>query len=237
MGESIKKLFSNWFSTDNFQPWKLQTTWDYIFFGIMILIGVLIFFLVYRSLKKHRNQTDATKRVARKLKRLGGKGSVCYIDKTLKTTDMEHHCDLINVAKDRIYVVKVFPWGTKVKGSKTEKEWAFMYGKEVRYEQNPLGDLDQQRGVVTRVLLRANQRSVPVIPLVVFADNYGRADFAIHGLKGANVVTIQQMGPWRRTYKLDKVPLNLEEVKMALENAFTDAPQDAVTAASSEEKQ
>ncbi len=76
-----------------------------------------------------------------------------------------------------------------------------------------------------------------MIPLVVFADNYGRADFAIHGLKGANVVTIQQMGPWRRTYKLDKVPLNLEEVKMALENAFTDAPQDAVTAASSEEKQ
>ena len=100
-----------------------------------------------------------------------------------------------------------------------------MYGKEVRYEPNPLGDLDLQRGVVTRVLLRANQRSVPVIPLVVFADNYGRADFSIHGLKAANVVPIQQMGSWRRTYKLDKVPLNLEEVRAALEKSFTDAPQ------------
>ena len=225
MGESIKNLFSNWFSTDNFQPWKLQTKWDYIFFGILLLIGFLIFFFVTRSLKKHRNLADAKKRVARKLKRLGGKGSVCYVDKMVKTTDMEHFCELINVAKDRIYVVKVFPWGTKVSGSKTEKEWAFMYGKEVRYEPNPLGDLDLQRGVVTRVLLRANQRSVPVIPLVVFADNYGRADFSIHGLKAANVVPIQQMGSWRSTYKLDKVPLNLEEVRAALEKSFTDAPQ------------
>ena len=215
MGESIKHLFSNWFSTDNFQPWKLQTKWDYIFFGIILLIGFIVFFFIVRSLKKHRNLTDAKKRVAKKLKRLGGKGSVCYLDKMVKTTDMEHFCELINVAKDRIYVVKVFPWGTKVSGSKTEKEWAFMYGKEVRYEPNPLADLDQQRGVVTRVLLRANQRSVPVIPLVVFADNYGRADFSIHGLKAANVVPIQQMGAWRRTYKLDKVPLNLEEVKTA----------------------
>ena len=46
MGESIKNLFSNWFSTDNFQPWKLQTKWDYIFFGILLLIGFLIFFFV-----------------------------------------------------------------------------------------------------------------------------------------------------------------------------------------------
>ena len=236
MGESIKNLFSNWFSTDNFQPWKLQTKWDYIFFGILLLIGFLIFFFVTRSLKKHRNLADAKKRVARKLKRLGGKGSVCYVDKMVKTTDMEHFCELINVAKDRIYVVKVFPWGTKVSGSKTEKEWAFMYGKEVRYEPNPLGDLDLQRGVVTRVLLRANQRSVPVIPLVVFADNYGRADFSIHGLKAANVVPIQQMGSWRRTYKLDKVPLNLEEVKAALEKSFVDASQETSADTSAEEK-
>ena len=232
MGESIKHLFSNWFSTDNFQPWKLQTKWDYIFFGIILLIGFIVFFFIVRSLKKHRNLTDAKKRVAKKLKRLGGKGSVCYLDKMVKTTDMEHFCELINVAKDRIYVVKVFPWGTKVSGSKTEKEWAFMYGKEVRYEPNPLADLDQQRGVVTRVLLRANQRSVPVIPLVVFADNYGRADFSIHGLKAANVVPIQQMGAWRRTYKLDKVPLNLEEVKTALENSFVEVPETAAPASS-----
>ena len=227
MGESIKHLFSNWFSTDNFQPWKLQTTWDYIFFGILLLIGFLVFFLITRSLKKHRNLADAKKRVARKLKRLGGKGSVCYLDRMVKTTDMEHFCELINVAKDRVYVVKVFPWGTKITGSKAEKEWAFMYGKEVRYEANPLNDLDQQRGVVTRVLLRANQRSVPVIPLVVFADNYGRADFSIHGLKGANVVPIQQMGAWRRTYKLDKVPLDIEAVKTALENSFVEAAAEA----------
>ena len=234
MGESIKHLFSNWFSTDNFQAWKLQTTWDYIFFGILLLIGFLIFFCIYRSMKKHRNQKDATKRVARKLKRLGGKGSVCYIDKMVKTTDMEHFCELINVARDRVYVVKVFPWGTKVVGSKTEKEWAFAYGREIRYEANPLNDLDQQRGVVTRVLLRANQRSIPVIPLVVFADNFGRADFSIHGLKAANAVPIQQMGSWRRTYKLDKVPLNLEEVKAALEKSFVDVPQETASEAPAE---
>lgn len=237
MGESIKHLFSNWFSTDNFQAWKLQTKWDYIFFGILLLLGFLVFFFIQRSLKKHRNQKDATKRVARKLKRLGGKGSVCYIDKMVKTTDMEHFCELINVARDRVYVVKVFPWGTKVIGSKTEKEWAFAYGKEIRHEANPLSDLDQQRGVVTRVLLRANQRSIPVIPLVVFADNYGRADFSIHGLKAANAVPIQQMGAWRRTYKLDKVPLDMEAVKAALENSFVEVPKEEPAPAAEETKE
>lgn len=226
MGEAIKHLFGNWFDFENFSAWKLQTKWDYIFFGILLLIGFLVFFFVQRHLKKHRNKKDASKRVAKKLKRLGGKGSFCYLDKLVRTTDMEHFCELINVARDRIYVVKVFPWGTKVKGSKTEKEWAFMHGKEIRYEENPLNDLDQQRGVITRVLLRANQRSVPVIPLVVFADNFGRADFMIHGIKGANIVTIQQMGSWRRTYKLDKTPLDLEAVRKALEGSFAELPQE-----------
>ena len=101
MGERL----SNWFSLAVFQPWKLQTTWDYLFFGILLLLVVLAIFLILGSRKKHRTQEDATRKVAKKLQSLGGKGSVCYIGKMVKTTDMEHFCELINVAKDRIYVV------------------------------------------------------------------------------------------------------------------------------------
>lgn len=236
MGESISRLFKNWFDFDGFSAWKLQTKWDYIFFFGLLLLGALIFFIVARSMKKHRNTADATKRVAKKLQRKGGKGSVCYINKMVKTTDAEHFCDLINVCKDRIYVVKVFPWGTKISGNVKSKEWSFAYSKEVRYEENPMPDLDLQRGVVTRVLLRANLRSVPVIPLVVFADNFGRADFRITGLKAANVVPIQQMGAWRRTYKLDKIPLDIEKAKEALERSFVEGVNERPTASAAVEQ-
>ena len=230
MGERL----SNWFSLAVFQPWKLQTTWDYLFFGILLLLVVLAIFLILGSRKKHRTQEDATKRVAKKLQSLGGKGSVCYIGKMVKTTDMEHFCELINVAKDRIYVVRVFPWGTKAEGSKAEKEWVFSCGKEIRREANPLNDLEQQRGVVTRVLVRAGERSIPVIPLVVFADTSGKTDFSISGLKAANAVSLREMRSWRRTYKLDKTPLNLEEVKAALEKSFAEVREDPAGASPKE---
>ena len=64
---------NGWF--DGINVWKINTLGDLIFYVLLILLGALIFFLVIRRINHNRRPDVAMKRVARRLKRLGGKGS------------------------------------------------------------------------------------------------------------------------------------------------------------------
>ena len=59
---------NGWF--DGINVWKIHTLGDLIFYVLLILLGVLIFFLVIRRINHNRRPDVAMKRVARRLKRL-----------------------------------------------------------------------------------------------------------------------------------------------------------------------
>ena len=226
MEESTSRLFRNWFDFDGFSAWKLQTKWDYILFGLLLLIGFMIFFLITCRMKKNRNPEHARKVVIRKMNRLGGKGAVCYTDKWVSIDNMTEHCDMISVSKDRVFLIKVFHYGLEVVGSVHNSTWEFRDGKKVFYQDNPMPSLEQQKLVVDRLLLRNHLRNIPVEPLIIFADNWGVTQFKIVGLKAKNAVPVRLLRSWRRTYKLDKVPIEKDKVKAALERCFVEAPQE-----------
>ena len=94
---------NGWF--DGINVWKIHTLGDLIFYVLLILLGVLIFFLVIRRINHNRRPEVALKRVARRLKRLGGKGSQVYTNFTLRTFAGDTPFEMPWVARDKMYVV------------------------------------------------------------------------------------------------------------------------------------
>ena len=98
---------NGWF--DGITVWKIHTLGDLIYYILLILLGALIFFLIIRRINHNRRPDIALQRVAKRLKRLGGKGSRVYTNFTLRTFAGDTPFEMLWVARDRLYVVKVIP--------------------------------------------------------------------------------------------------------------------------------
>lgn len=214
----MDRIFGDWFSFDGFTVWKLHTAWDYLFFFLTAACGVVAVIIAVKFLSKYRNHTDAVKRVAKRMKKLGGKGAECYIGKTVHSKKDACPCDLICAVQDKVYVVQVYHFGLEVVGGEREREWKFRYNKEERTAPNPLPDLTEQRVVLTRLFSRCGIRDVPIEPLIVFADNYGTTKFYLPGVKCA--VSYSFLKKWRKDRPLSGETYDLKAVKAALESSF-----------------
>ena len=220
-------IFREWFSFDGFNAWKLRTWADYAYFLALVAVGVVIFTLVNRNIRRGRTPERAAARTAARLKALGGSGAVCYTDKTVHFRQERRHCDLICVARDRVYVVKVFHFGLQIEGSAGDRKWRLISGKDVVQEDNPQPSLNEQRAILTRLFAGAGMNNVPVETLIVFADNFGTVHSHLKGVK--NAVVYRQLKEWRKGNPLKGTPLQKERVCEALEQSFR-SPEEAAVA-------
>lgn len=213
----MSRIFGTWFSFDGFNAWKLHTVWDYIYFFLIIAAGVALIKLAIRIMDSRRDLPHALARTAKKLKRVGGPGSECYVGKTIRSKKDVQDYELIAVLPDQVLTVKAFPFGLQIFGGVNEPRWRFCFNKDERWADNPLGVLEEQKVVLNRIFMRANIKNVPVETLIVFADNYGTAKFKVDGVR--ECVALSYLKKWRKdTKKTGKI--DLRAVKAALEGAF-----------------
>ena len=213
----MSRIFGTWFSFDGFNAWKLRTVWDYIYFFAIVVAGILLIKLVIRIMDRQRDLPHALARTAKKLKRVGGPGSECYVGKTVRSKKDVRDYELIAVLPDQVLAVKVFPFGLQIFGGVNEPRWRFCFNKDERWADNPLGALEEQKVVLNRVFMRADVKNVPVETLIVFADNYGTARFKVDGVR--ECVALSYLKKWRKDTKKNG-KIDLRAVKAALEGAF-----------------
>ena len=65
-------ILNGWF--DGIRVWKINTWSGLISYALLILAGALVFFLIIRRINHNRRPDVALQRVAKRLKKLGGKG-------------------------------------------------------------------------------------------------------------------------------------------------------------------
>lgn len=208
---------NGWF--DGINVWKINTLGDLIFYVLLILLGALAFFLIIRRINRNRRPDVAQKRVAKKLKKLGGKGSRVYTNFTLRTFAGDTPFEMLWVARDRLYVVKVLPQGTRISGSSAGSTWR-LDGSVKDTVKNPLPALENQRRALLPYLSAKGFEDILVEPMVICADTYETPRFKIDGF--SSIYTYKYLGAWRRKsplakrlfFDIDKVCALLEDVML-----------------------
>lgn len=213
MGEII----NNFFNPQGITLWKLYTPQDYLFIGLLIVLGAAALWLATRHLAKQRTPEGTTTRMAKKLRKLGGRGAQVWRDVTVVSQRGRCVCPMLYAAREGVYVVQVYHFGLDVSGSASSKYWTLSFNKDVRQVDNPLDAMDEQIVVVNRVLAKAGLGHVPVEKLVLFADVYGRPRVDLRGVDCA--VVRQDLNKWRKQKK-NLPSVSLTELAKALEASF-----------------
>ena len=171
------------------QIWKLHTVWDYFFFFFFFSAGYAVYRFAVAQLDRNRNLQGQVPRVEKRMKKSLGQEAVCYRQGSLKTEAGELPFDILCVASDRVYTVKVFPFGLKVTGGANVPQWQFADNRESRKEQNPVPGLRDLKNELNRIFAREGLKNVPVEPLIVFSDNWGNTKFRLEGINYASGYT------------------------------------------------
>ena len=171
------------------QIWKLNTVWDYFFFFLIIAAGYAVYRLAVGWLNRNRNLQGQIPRVEKRMKKSLGPETVCFSRGSLKTEEGEQPFDILCVSSDRVYTVKVFPFGLKVKGGANVPQWQFSDNRETRKEPNPVPGLRDLKNTLNRIFSREGLKNVPVEPLIVFSDNWGNTKFHLEGINYASGYT------------------------------------------------
>lgn len=213
MGDFIKDFFS----LDGMNVWKLHTGMDYLYVGLYILAGVAALWIAVRVLAKQRTPEKTAARMAKKLRKLGGMGSQVWQDVTVVSARGRCVCPMLWVAREGVYVVRVYHFGLEVTGSASSKQWTLTFNKDERQTENPLDRMDEEIVVLNRVLNKAGLGHVPVEKLIIFADIYGRPRLYLRGVDCA--VVRQDLKKWHKK-RAARPKTDLSAVKKALEDAI-----------------
>ena len=207
---------NGWF--DGINVWKINTWGEFISYALVILTGVLVFFLIIRRINRNRRPDVAQQRVAKKLKKLGGKGSRVYTNFTLRTFAGDTPFEMLWVARDRLYVVKVIAQGTRIAGSASGSTWR-LDGSVKDTIKNPLPALENQRRALLPYLSAKGFEDILVEPMVICSDTYETPRFKIDGF--TSIYTYKYLGAWRRKFPLAKrLFFDVDKVCALLEDAM-----------------
>ena len=209
-------VVQGWF--DGINVWKINTWGEFISYALVILTGVLVFFLIIRRINRNRRPDVAQQRVAKKLKKLGGKGSRVYTNFTLRTFAGDTPFEMLWVARDRLYVVKVIAQGTRIAGSASGSTWR-LDGSVKDTMKNPLPALENQRRALLPYLSAKGFEDILVEPMVICSDTYETPRFKIDGF--TSIYTYKYLGAWRRKFPLAKrLFFDVDKVCALLEDAM-----------------
>ncbi len=209
-------VVNGWF--DGINVWKINTWGEFISYALVILTGVLVFFLIIRRINRNRRPDVAQQRVAKKLQKLGGKGSRVYTNFTLRTFAGDTPFEMLWVARDRLYVVKVIAQGTRLAASASgSTRW--LDGSVQDTIQNPLPALENQRRALLPYLSAKGFEDILVEPMVICSDTYETPRFKIDGF--TSIYTYKYLGAWRRKFPLAKrLFFDVDKVCALLEDAM-----------------
>lgn len=209
-------VVNGWF--DGINVWKINTWGEFISYALVILTGVLVFFLIIRRINRNRRPDVAQQRVAKKLQKLGGKGSRVYTNFTLRTFAGDTPFEMLWVARDRLYVVKVIAQGTRIAGSASGSTWR-LDGSVKDTIKNPLPALENQRRALLPYLSAKGFEDILVEPMVICSDTYETPRFKIDGF--TSIYTYKYLGAWRRKFPLAKrLFFDVDKVCALLEDAM-----------------
>ena len=209
-------VVNGWF--DGINVWKINTWGEFISYALVILTGVLVFFLIIRRVNRNRRPDVAQQRVAKKLKKLGGKGSRVYTNFTLRTFAGDTPFEMLWVARDRLYVVKVIAQGTRIAGSASGSTWR-LDGSIKDTIKNPLPALENQRRTLLPYLSAKGFEDILVEPMIICSDTYETPRFKIDGF--TSIYTYKYLGAWRRKFPLAKrLFFDVDKVCALLEDAM-----------------
>ena len=209
-------VVNGWF--DGINVWKINTWGEFISYALVILTGVLVFFLIIRRINRNRRPDVAQQRVAKKLQKLGGKGSRVYTNFTLRTFAGDTPFEMLWVARDRLYVVKVIAQGTRIAGSASGSTWR-LDGSVKDTIKNPLPALENQRRALLLYLSAKGFEDILVEPMVICSDTYETPRFKIDGF--TSIYTYKYLGAWRRKFPLAKrLFFDVDKVCALLEDAM-----------------
>ena len=209
-------VVNGWF--DGINVWKINTWGEFISYALVILTGVLVFFLIIRRINRNRRPDVAQQRVAKKLQKLGGKGSRVYTNFTLRTFAGDTPFEMLWVARDRLYVVKVIAQGTRIAGSASGSTWR-LDGSVKDAIKNPLPALENQRRALLPYLSAKGLEDILVEPMVICSDTYETPRFKIDGF--TSIYTYKYLGAWRRKFPLAKrLFFDVDKVCALLEDAM-----------------
>ena len=209
-------VVNGWF--DGINVWKINTWGEFISYALVILTGVLVFFLIIRRINRNRRPDVAQQRVAKKLQKLGGKGSRVYTNFTLRTFAGDTPFEMLWVARDRLYVVKVIAQGTRIAGSASGSTWR-LDGSVKDTIKNPLPALENQRRALLPYLSAKGFEDILVEPMVICSATYETPRFKIDGF--TSIYTYKYLGAWRRKFPLAKrLFFDVDKVCALLEDAM-----------------
>lgn len=209
-------VVNGWF--DGIRVWKINSWGELISYALLILTGALVFFLIIRRINRNRRPDVAQQRVAKRLKKLGGKGSRVYTNFTLRTFAGDTPFEMLWVARDRLYVVKVIAQGTRIAGTASGSTWR-LDGSVKDTIKNPLPALENQRRALLPYLSAKGFEEVMVEPMVICADTYETPRFKIDGF--TSIYTYKYLGAWRRKNPLAKrLFFDTDKVCAMLEDAM-----------------
>ena len=86
-------MFNGW------QTWKLHTIWDYVFFGLIVACGILLFMAWTAVLKKNRTREKALKRSAERVRKALGAGTEVFTDCELSLNGEREAAELLAVGE------------------------------------------------------------------------------------------------------------------------------------------
>lgn len=184
---------------DNIQLWKLHTLSDYV--NILLIFAPFFLFAALFTHYQRKGRTDAAaqKRVCKKLKGWSNGRLTIMHDLCGVVDSGEQGQRAIIVCSSGVYLLHCYGWGTTVSGKSTDQIWKLIHGEERRLIPNPLSALapDVQQ-LVSR--LSAHGLSIPVMPLVVFADNFSSPTLKLDTNVGPHVISRAGLKAWCKTY-------------------------------------
>ena len=191
----------------NLELWKLHTAKDYITFALSIAGGLVLLILTTKRWSKGRNDESATQRVAKKLRRFGGRRSALLPEGVFPQG--RGFANLLFVSTRGVFAVRCIGWGYRAAGSLRAREWRVGDAKEERFIPNPYAQATLASEAISAQLSEKGL-NVPVEPLVVFADPFQNTPrFFLEG--GSHTIGFAELKSWYKGLPADV--LDRETVK------------------------
>jgi len=185
-----------------FELWKIHSFREAIPLIMMLLLGAALFTLIILFMRGRRTRAHALAKIEKRLARLShGKGRFADVAADAGP-EANPACDAVFAAGNVLVLIKVFWWGLFATGETEGKTWEILDNKKRETVKNPLTALLAKcKGA--EGYLRERKMPVTVLPLIVFADNYGRPQLKLP--LSAKAIIFGNLKKW---YKLNVPKLN-----------------------------
>lgn len=200
--------------------WKLHTPADYLGVAIILLVSFILVYLYIQYAKKRRNDQSAILRVGKKLTRLISKASTVINNANLMIDNEQIHFDHIVIDGSGILLVKTFGRGTNITARAEDESWAVADAHQNISIPNPVLEMSKHTPLLLKILSKNDLYNIDIIPIAVFADNYGGT--SIYSDKGEPAISFERLPRLLRERDIRIPKFSIDAVSSALKATLVD---------------